>query len=73
MKWSKYLYLQHNFEKKGAGEGNRTLVFSLEVSGFSQCFQDLFRHSAAFWSIEITTEFLFVGMAGLRIYPIRPG
>jgi hypothetical protein len=48
----------------GAGEGNRTLVFSLEVSGFSQCFQEPFRHFAAFWAIEITTEFLFVGMAG---------
>jgi hypothetical protein len=47
----------------GAGEGNRTLVFSLEVSGFSQCFQEPFRHFAAFWAIEITTEFLFVGMA----------
>jgi hypothetical protein len=23
----------------------------------------LFRHFAAFWAIEITTEFLFVGMA----------
>ncbi len=48
----------------GAGEGNRTLVFSLEVSGILQCFQNPFRHFAAFWAIEITTEFLFVGMAG---------
>src|SRR5260370_32446178 len=47
----------------GAGEGNRTLVFSLEVSGFSQCFQKPFRHFSAFRAIEITTEFLFVGMA----------
>src|SRR5712664_3611924 len=47
----------------GAGEGNRTLVFSLEVSGISQCFQRPFRHFAAFWAIEITTELLFVGMA----------
>ena len=43
--------------------GNRTLVFSLEVSGFPQCFQEPFRHFAAFWAVEITTEFLFVGMA----------
>jgi hypothetical protein len=35
----------------------------LEVSGFLQCFQEPFRHFAAFWAIEITTEFLFVGMA----------
>jgi hypothetical protein len=47
----------------GAGEGNRTLVVCLEVSGFLQCFQEPFRHFAAFWAIEITTEFLFVGMA----------
>src|SRR6267378_6966941 len=47
----------------GAGEGNRTLVFSLEVSKFPQCFQEPFRHFAAFWAIEITTEFLLVGMA----------
>jgi hypothetical protein len=53
-------------ENLGAGEGNRTLVFSLEISGFSQCFQELFRHFAAFWAIEITTEFLFVGMATTR-------
>jgi hypothetical protein len=38
-------------------------VLSLEVSGFSQYFQELFRHFSAFWAIEITTEFLFVGMA----------
>lgn len=43
------------------GGGNRTLVFSLEVSGFSQCFQEPFRHFSAFWAIEIATEFLFVG------------
>jgi hypothetical protein len=41
-------------------------VFSLEVSGFPQCFQEPFRHFAAFWAIEITTEFLFVGMAVAR-------
>jgi hypothetical protein len=46
-----------------AGEGNRTLVFSLEVGKFPQCFQKPFRHFAAFWAIEINTEFLFVGMA----------
>src|SRR6267142_4783930 len=46
-----------------APEPPRTLVFSLEVSGFSQCFQKPFRHFVAFWAIEITTEFLFVGMA----------
>jgi hypothetical protein len=50
-------------ENVGAGEGNRTLVFSLEGSEISQCFQEPFRHFAAFWPIEIPTEFLFVGMA----------
>jgi hypothetical protein len=50
-------------EPAGAGERNRTAVFSLEVSEISQCFQEPFRHFAAFWPIEITTEFLFVGMA----------
>jgi hypothetical protein len=35
----------------------------LEVSGFSQCFQEPFRHFAAFWAIEIITEFLSFGMA----------
>ena len=44
------------------GGGNRTLVFSLEVSEFLLCFEHPFRHSAAFRAIEITTEFLFVGM-----------
>jgi len=34
-----------------------------EVSGFPQCLQEPFRYFAAFWAIEITTEFLFVGMA----------
>src|SRR5258708_33241924 len=48
--------------RMGAGEGNRTLVFSLEVSGFSQCFQKPFRHFAAFWAIEITRDFFLVGM-----------
>jgi len=38
-------------------------VLSLEVSGFPQFFQEPFRHFAAFWAIEITTELLFVGMA----------
>jgi hypothetical protein len=38
-------------------------VFRLEVSGFSQGFQGPFRYFAAFWTIEITTEFLFVGIA----------
>ena len=47
----------------GAGGGNRTLVFSLEVNNFPQCFQQPFRHFAAVRAIEITTEFLFVGMA----------
>ena len=46
-----------------AGEGNRTLIFSLEVGKFPQCFQKPFRHFAAFRAIEIATEFLFVGMA----------
>jgi hypothetical protein len=36
---------------------------ALEVSGIPQCFQEPFRHFAAFWAIQITTEFLFVGMA----------
>lgn len=44
------------------GGGNRPLVFSLEVGKFPQCFQVPFRHFAAFWAIEIATEFLFVGM-----------
>jgi hypothetical protein len=35
----------------------------LEGSGISQCIQEPFRHFAAFQAIEITTEFLFVGMA----------
>ena len=43
--------------------GNRTLVFSLEVGQFPQCFQQPFRHFAAVRAIAITTEFLFVGMA----------
>lgn len=38
-------------------------AFSLEVSGFSQCFQEPFRHFTACWAIETSTEFLFVGMA----------
>jgi len=42
---------------------SRPLVFSLEVGKFPQCFQEPFRHFAAFWAIEITTEFLVVGMA----------
>jgi hypothetical protein len=50
-------------ETIGAGEGNRTLVFSLEVGKFPQFFQEPFRHFAAFCAIEVTTEFLFVGMA----------
>ena len=47
-------------ERRG---GNRTLVFSLEVGKFPQCFQQPFRQFAAVRAIEITTEFLFVGMA----------
>ena len=39
------------------------VVLSLEVVKFQQRFQKPFRHFAAFWAIEITTEFLFVGMA----------
>jgi hypothetical protein len=39
----------------------------LEVSGFSRFFQQPFRHFAAFWAIEITTEFLFVGMAKVTL------
>ncbi len=31
--------------------------------GFRNAFKGGFRHFAAFWAIEITTEFLFVGMA----------
>ena len=54
--------IQARFARNGAGERNRTLVFSLEVSGFSQCFQEPFRHFSASWLIEIVTEFLFVGM-----------
>jgi len=42
---------------------NRTLVFSLEVGKLLKCFQKPFRHFAAVWSIEITSEFLFVGIA----------
>src|SRR5258705_4435678 len=53
----------------GAGEGNRTLVFSLEVSAFAQCFQKPFRHFAAFWAIETTMEFPFVGMAVAGVLP----
>lgn len=34
---------------------------------FSRCFQQPFRHFAAFWAIEITTEFLFVGMAKVTL------
>jgi hypothetical protein len=44
----------------------------LEVSGFSQCFQKPFRHFAAFWAIEITTELLFVGMAVRAPPPAKP-
>jgi hypothetical protein len=39
----------------------------LEVSGFSRFLQHPFRHFAAFWAIEITTEFLFVGMAKVAL------
>jgi len=35
----------------------------LEVSRFSQCFQESVPHFAAFPAIEINMEFLFVGMA----------
>src|SRR6202022_4683528 len=41
----------------GAGEGNRTLVFSLEVSGFSQCFQEPFLHFAAFGRLRSLRNF----------------
>ena len=34
-----------------------------EVGKFPQCSQKPFRYFAAFFTIEITTEFLFVGMA----------
>jgi len=51
------------YEKAGAGEGNRTLVFSLEVFEFLLRFQQAFRQFTAFLLVEITTEFLFVGMA----------
>jgi len=39
----------------------------LEVGKFLQCFQKPFRHFAAFWAIEITTEFLVVGMAKVTL------
>jgi len=39
----------------------------LEVFGFSRFFQQPFRHFAPFWAIEITTEFLFVGMAKVTL------
>src|SRR4030088_766127 len=52
-----------NPQPRDQGEGDRTLVFSLEVSGFSQCFQEPFRHFSVFWAVEIATEFLFVRMA----------
>jgi len=34
-----------------------------ESPDFRNIFQGLLRHFAAFWAIEITQEFLFVGMA----------
>jgi hypothetical protein len=49
--------------KFGGGEGNRTLVFSLEVLEFSHVFKGASDISQPFWAIEITTEFLFVRMA----------
>ena len=54
--------LAKSLKKLGAGEGNRTLVFSLEVFEFPQCFQRPFRHFAAYRAIEIATEFPVVGM-----------
>jgi hypothetical protein len=44
------------------GEGNRTLVFNLDIFEFPQCFQHPFRHFAGSSGDEITTGFLFVGM-----------
>jgi len=35
----------------------------LTAAHFPQFFQEPFRHFAAFCAIEVTTEFLFVGMA----------
>jgi hypothetical protein len=39
----------------------------LEVGTFPQCFQKLFRHFAAFWAIEIATEFLVFGLAKVTL------
>jgi hypothetical protein len=41
----------------GAGEGNRTLVFSLEVSGFPECFQSPFRHLQLFGRLRSLQNF----------------
>lgn len=45
------------------------MVFSFEVSGFSQCFQKPFRYLAAFLAIEISKEFPFIGMAVAVVLP----
>jgi hypothetical protein len=49
-------------ENIGAGEGNRTLVFSLEVSEFRSRLQQAFLQFTAFLLVEIPTEFALVGM-----------
>ncbi|QOZ44785.1 hypothetical protein XH89_15855 [Bradyrhizobium sp. CCBAU 53340] len=63
----------------GAGEGNRTLVFSLEVFEFPLRFQQTFRQFAAFLLVEITTDFVPVGMifelavTGGKVLGLPPG
>src|SRR2546430_17718567 len=44
------------------GEGNRTLVFSLEVRHIFKCFHAAFRRNKTFRLTETTTEFCFVGI-----------
>ena len=48
----------------GAGEGNRTLVFSLEVSCSIQCFHKPFRQNRPLRLAKPATEFRLVGMSG---------
>ena len=43
-------------------KGTEPSYSAWKSANFLQCFQKPFRHFAAFWAIEITTEFLFVGM-----------
>ena len=46
----------------GAGEGNRTLVFSLEVRHIFKCLHVPFRQNKTFRLTETTTEFCLVGI-----------